>query len=769
MRIQDIEIANFRRLRAVRIELADETTLFVGANNSGKTSAMVALRRFLVRGQKFGVHDISLVHWPTIMNIGRQWETDEGSLDASRVLADWATVAPYLDLWLNVADDELHHVAKIIPTLDWSGGLLGVRLRLQPADPVALCKAYREARQSAVAAAKTGASLGCKCPERLWPVDMIDFLGRQLDRHFAVEAYLLDPDLRSSPDQGIARLQTLPADAEPFEANPLHGLIRIDEISAQRGLGEQSTSEGVETRDQRKLSDQLAKYYNRHLDPTKSPGAEDLGALAAIEEAESAFDTKLETSFAQALGELSALGYPGVSDPKVTISTRLRFVDGLDHAAAVQYEVCRATPESENRPLRLPENSNGLGYQNLVSMSFRLMAFRDAWMRVGKAEKDTGELPSATIEPLHLVLVEEPEAYLHPQVQQVFIKKAYQLLRDHDALRAKATEDTEAQVQIQRSPLTTQLIVSTHSSHVAHEVPFLNLRYFRRLPLQGAPRVPASTVINLSNVFGDEDETRRFVTRYVRAYHCDLLFADAAILVEGAAERILLPLFIRDKFPSLSRRYITIMEVGGSHAHRLRNLIDTLGLTALVITDLDAAVKAAAAKSRAKAVRPQRGAHQTTSNPTLKNWLPSINDIDTLLEAEPSKKVLERDSLFAVRVTYQQPTTLSVADSPPTEVIPYTFEDSLVLTNVAFFSSLEGDGLAANVRDSIETARTADELAQSVFTALESGKKAEFALDIISCKRFGDLTPPSYILEGLNWLDGRFEIMSQQQSDNGSV
>ena len=150
MRIQDIEIANFRRLRAVRIELADETTLFVGANNSGKTSAMVALRRFLVRGQKFGVHDISLVHWPTIMNIGRQWETDEGSLDASRVLADWATVAPYLDLWLNVADDELHHVAKIIPTLDWSGGLLGVRLRLQPADPVALCKAYREARQSAV-------------------------------------------------------------------------------------------------------------------------------------------------------------------------------------------------------------------------------------------------------------------------------------------------------------------------------------------------------------------------------------------------------------------------------------------------------------------------------------------------------------------------------------------------------------------------------------------------------------------------------------------
>lgn len=34
--------------------------------------------------------------------------------------------------------------------------------------------------------------------------------------------------------------------------------------------------------------------------------------------------------------------------------------------------------------LRLPE-ANGLGYQNLISMIFRLMSFRDAWMRVGKA------------------------------------------------------------------------------------------------------------------------------------------------------------------------------------------------------------------------------------------------------------------------------------------------------------------------------------------------------------------------------------------------
>lgn len=45
MRISKIEIGNFRKLVAVRIDLAADKTVFVGANNSGKTSAMTALRR----------------------------------------------------------------------------------------------------------------------------------------------------------------------------------------------------------------------------------------------------------------------------------------------------------------------------------------------------------------------------------------------------------------------------------------------------------------------------------------------------------------------------------------------------------------------------------------------------------------------------------------------------------------------------------------------------------------------------------------------------
>ena len=349
--------------------------------------------------------------------------------------------------------------------------------------------------------------------------------------------------------------------------SPEKALVRIDEINAKRVFGDESDSgDGLkqEGRGSRQLSRQLRRYYSEHLDPLKDPDPADLKALDAIEQAQTAFDQRLAESFKEALTEVQGLGYPGVTDSKDHhFNSSLKPAEGLDHDTAVQYEIeSMVEKDGEVAPiLRLPEFFNGLGYQNLVSMIFRLMSFRDAWMRVGKAGKD--KALDSEVPPLHLVLVEEPEAHLHVQVQQVFIRRAYQVLRRHADLGAKKT-------------LQTQLVVSTHSSHVAHEVEFACLRYFRRLPADMKTRVPISTVVNLSEVFGSETDTKRFVTRYLKALHCDLFFADAAILVEGPAERMLVPHFIKQHYQRLDERYITMLEIGGSHAHRLRPLIEHL-------------------------------------------------------------------------------------------------------------------------------------------------------------------------------------------------
>ena len=151
MQIKFIEIQNFRKLKSVRIELAEETTLFVGANNSGKTSAMVALGYFLGGSKRFTINDFTLSNWTVINNIGNIWETSAAPPDSqSNTLNEWEDALPALDVWLKIEKTEVHHICHILPTLGWSTDeLLGVRLRLEPNNVGELRKEYITARKAA--------------------------------------------------------------------------------------------------------------------------------------------------------------------------------------------------------------------------------------------------------------------------------------------------------------------------------------------------------------------------------------------------------------------------------------------------------------------------------------------------------------------------------------------------------------------------------------------------------------------------------------------
>lgn len=743
MHIQHIEIGQFRKLQKVRVDLAARTTVFVGANNSGKTSAMVALRQFLVRRGEFSINDFTLSNWAALDALGVQWKTAQPG--AAQLAFDWDGVLPHLDVWLKVQTDELHYVQKMLPTLDWAGSLIGVRLRFEPKDVEALKQDYVKEKSGAeaVVAANNAANASVEAPEgfALWPRSLVDYLGVKLRSTFEVRAYLLDPEKLIAPVGGIAFPQPLPEGSEPVEGDPLRKIIRIDEINAQRGFGFSPTNtKGEEDQEEsrpggRRLSSQLRQYYTQHLDPFDQPKPEDLEALQALHGAQSAFGKRLADSFAVALKELEDIGYPGVSDPKLTISTNIKPVEGLNHASAVQYVVPTHQGAPGGRVHRLPEESNGLGYQNLVSIVFALMSFRDKWMRVGKAASvplDADDL----IPPLHLVLIEEPEAHLHAQVQQVFIKQAYDVLRKHDKLKGS-------------TDLCTQLVVSTHSSHIAHESEFASLRYFRRLPVKAVEdSVPVSSVVNLSETFGDEDETGRFVKRYLKATHCDLFFADGAVLVEGPAERILVPHFVRsrEKYEFLRRCYVTWLEIGGSHAHRLKKLIEHLGLNTLVITDIDAKDK------DGKSVPPARGEGLLTRNETLKSWCPKEESLDNLLDKAEKALLIQDESGYGIRVAYQQPVTAQFKAGAPAELLANTFEDALVYENLAVFKVMKGAGLLGSFRKAIEDGIDPADLAKRVYDALAKGGKAQFSMDLLYSTEIDAMTVPAYIDKGLVWL-----------------
>ena len=662
MNIVFVEIQNFRKLKSSRVEIASQETVFVGANNSGKTSAMDAMILFLKksRHKDIATTDFTLSNWSYINQIGEQWANAKPDSVPELTLKHWLPYLLSIDIWLEANDVDIHHIIHLLPTLDWTPNQkLGVRLVLAPKNVEKLYKEFRDAYKSA-RDTEPATSSNNKRKLSLWPESMRDFLDRELHRHFEVKAYILDPTQCYDPDNGVAKPQPLPADSEPMDRKPFDGLFKIDVISAQRGFSDPKTEDDSHS-GFASLSKQLRQYFTKHLNPSESPDSSDIAALQAIEEAKAVFDEKLKTSFKPAIGELGGLNYPGFSDPQISLTSEIDVVNTLNHETAVRFNV---SPESDDSiALSLPEQYNGLGYQNLISMVFSLIRFRDEWMCVGKAvKKQSGD--ETIIEPLHVVLIEEPEAHLHAQVQQVFIKKAYQVLRNHKNLEGNR--------------LNTQMIVSTHSSHIAHELDFTCLRYFRREPARKKGEIPSATVVNLSKTFGDDDETSKFATRYIKSTHCDLFFADAAILVEGSAERMLVPHFIRHKFPKLDQSYISLLEIGGSHAHRLKPLLETLGLLSLVITDLDSIGETGTAK-----VPPERDKKYRTGNTTLKEWIPKKEALDEILDCTDDDKQTGNEQ---IRVAYQCPIQLTYKDdSEEEEAIPYTFEDSLALTNLKLF------------------------------------------------------------------------------------
>jgi predicted ATP-dependent endonuclease of OLD family len=761
MRIDCVDIVNFRKLRATRVGLSKNKTVFVGANNSGKTSAMVALRYFLVEHDRrfFSLHDFTLSLWPKIDRMGQAWEAAQAA-DQLLPNPDWDPLVPFIDVWLDVGYEDLRYIVKIVPNLDWTGGGVGVRLRYEPKDALELRQQYLAARegikalQQAAAAEQEGGD-AVELEIGLWPQSLTDYLQRDLQRLFTVKAYNLDPSQRGTSQHGVIEPQAIPAGSSPLEIDPLKGLIQIDEISAQRGLGQPDNDARDDTDSgatksasaTRRLSEQLRRYYNSHLDPTKNPDAADLKALKAIQVAQEAFDSRLMEGFATAITQMETLGYPGITDPRLHISTRLKPVDGLNHESAVQYKVQMGAADGPLSFL-LPEASNGLGYQNLISMVFRLMSYRDAWMRVGKRQSVSGST-AGPIPPLHLVLIEEPEAYLHTQVQQLFIRQAYDVLRDHKDLKESAAH-------------TTQLVVSTHSSHVAHACEFEALRYFRRMPAD-AGDIPTSCVANLTDVFGTDNDTKIFVTRYLNVTHCDLFFADAAVLIEGPAERILVPFFIHNDIAlkALSECYITWLEIGGSHAHRFEPLIKRLGLTTLIIADLDA-MEAVSTNSAV----PKKGQNQRTRNMTLKSWCPGAEQLDDLLAKSADQKVKEyADEKFAIRVAYQCPVTITFGGGA-VEALANTLEDALVFGNVDFFRNKGGNGLLGRFKDAIINSATIDALSLALFEDLKKGGKAELAMDLLEHPNPAEIQIPDYLREGLQWLVAR---LGKQQKEIGLI
>ncbi|WP_259811847.1 ATP-dependent nuclease [Aliiroseovarius crassostreae] len=516
---------------------------------------------------------------------------------------------------------------------------------------------------------------------------------------------------------------------QPLKSEALKKLVRVDVISEQRGLGAEDSAEqkGPYSEKQR-LNKLLRDYYDRILNPEDFPEAEDLAVLGQQQELEKGFTDRLNEQFKDPFEELKIMGYPGIGgNPTVEIAAKISGTDALQKASSVQYKFDKDGDEF------LPESYLGLGYQNLIYLTFRLLEFRDKWMRVGKSASTTENIEEQ-IEPIHLVLLEEPEVNLHAQVQRVFVSKAYETLRNHPDLRDDGTGADKTEYQ-------TQLVISTHSSHIIDDIDFKDLRYFRRNSANTKVAMDHTSIANMSELFGDPKEELQFVRKHLKLTHCDIFFADGVIFVEGQAERLLVPEFIANNFSGLSSRYISMLEVSGAHTHKYRDLVEKLGVATLVLTDLDSV------DSDNNSCFPELKSDQKSNNDTLRLWHPKKELLDDLI-ALPNEDHSTKSQDAPLFVAYQKPASISGK-----EVLSRTFEDALILENFDddFFQS----------KKKIKAAKVAFEdgskpLSKSLFEYVKGLKKGNFAFDCLfhlSDEKAKTFNPPEYMSDGLKWLE----------------
>lgn len=720
--MKTFRVENFRRLKNVRVDLEEAESIFVGANNSGKTSATQIFRLFLNPGrQKFRVFDFSADCWPKLNAI------DPKSTDTADDLPHIV-----LDLWFEVDDQNLHRVLGILPSLDWNGKPVGVRLSYQPRDAASLLANYVKARARFD-------SFGDESAKPSWPTDLTDYLERTLSQEYEVTYSILDAEKCDPGGVPVDNYQPFRIESTKEGEGLVASLIRVDFLDAQRHLSDSSGSGRHED-----LSTRLSRFYERNLDKHEI----DLTTLNAIADSEQSLNVHFADVFKPTLESLKKLGYPGITNPDMVVKATLNAQNILSSNARVHY----ALPTTDGSPadpsaMTLPDQYNGLGFKNLIYMVVEILDFHQRWL------ESESQRP-----PVHLIMIEEPEAHLHAQLQQVFVNQVFGLVRsDHAAFHS-------------------QLVITTHSSHVLYESNFKPIRYFSRKS-KGASAL-CTEVKNLSTFYDEEERsTREFLQRYLKLTHCDLFFSDGVVLVEGNVERLLLPLFIERDVKDLRRCHLTILEVGGAFAHKFEKLVAFLEIPTLVITDIDSIAPRAASDAEADddedvedadvvpaAQKPGRSCLTTfegalTSNETLRQWLPKVDRVANLLDLPDSAKV-QGDG--CVRVAYQtrQPASWQEVENP---LAGRTLEEAFALENLEWSQHSDQKDLGLKIRRAEDL--DLSELHGKLFRKVNAKgfDKTKFALELIS-RSDQAWSSPTYIVDGLLWLhrllDPKLELLA---------
>lgn len=674
MKIKDISIKYFRLLEDIKLNVEEDITLIVGKNNTGKTSLFEIVNMFFSEKNNFSFHDFSQSTYAQFEKCSKifeelQKETDDKKRDKLEV--SLISSMPSIQLEIQIEYDK---------SIDSLINLSEFISDLDDSKNTATIKLHYQSKDSI----RLFTSYGVRKEKGQ---NLIEWLNENITSYYDIKCYGGDNLIE-----------------ENFKRK-LFSVLSFETIQASRKLDDTKADKN------KTLAVGFSDYYRE----TNKNNNEDVESLEKqLKETSTVLNEKYEKILKELLEKLKLFGVePHLTIPEIILQAGFDPENILKNNIKYFYK---------QEGVTLPENFNGLGYSNLIYLVLKVVSFIEKFKKASPLSK------SETL----TILIEEPEAHLHPQMQQVFISQIKRTIKE--------TKEKEG--------LSVQVIISTHSSHIVTEAgidverSFERIRYFSKFYVTAEKRYRIE--VKDFNEFKHKEsdvETFRFLKQYMSLHRCDIFFADKVILVEGTTERILLPLMINKIAGNLNNEYVSIIEVGGAYTVKFKELLKFINAKSLVITDIDSINPA----DHRRACRTDT-ANAETSNSTLLNWLPKKKLISELISC-PDKDKLDSD---LIRAAYQ----IKENDS---DYVARSLEEAIINRNKTFFNSTyKLEGTDKIVKDSFSLLKGKDINASSPYDlAPSSSEKTDFTFDLMvfnesETKLKWDV--PKYIEEGLVWL-----------------
>ena len=709
MVIRQIQVKNFRLLKNFVIDLQQELSLVVGKNNVGKTSLLIVLDKFLnyskERTNKFQYNDFNLDFQKELEDILEQPLLDEISYEPKSI--SLRLVAEFFDT------DNLDNIGnKILTNLEDDNNFfaIGFDYQLDFDNYIRLIEDFKEAKT--------------KFEEKQKDKE----LKRQFDKHDYMESnyYRFFRTIRKSVH--VEKETMLLDESHYIKLDGLQGfrlddVINFEYISARRNVDNKDVDHT--------LSVQTSELYKAQEDTEENIEARE-NFIASLKETDNTLTDIYGNIFDGIIKKIGLFGGMHQQETIIKVISTLQHRELLSGNTTVVYE-------HDNR--KLPENFNGLGYMNLISMIFEISLI------VERMKRSQNRRPAD----INILFIEEPEAHTHPQMQYVFIKNIKNILRDGIVRK----DGIKAQLQS---------IVSTHSSHIVSDSDFDDIKYLKRV--EGENAVESKNMHDLKSLYISKDEERnekdyekaayRFLRQYLTLMNSELFFADKAVFVEGDTERILLPLMMKKvdntDVPDYANGQIGLLSQNisvlpiGAHSHIFEKFFHFIGLTKLLIlTDL----VISSSEGHHKKCPYEEGQNFVTSNAALKHYF-NDDEITNFINKSSTQKKLKWNELENKMSPNTAGNVMVCYQTKEGEYQPRSFEDDFFHLNAEFITESNIDESALN-----KVAFSAFKKDKNPYKLAEEGiiSKATLAISLMLAESNGkEWKVPTYIKEGLLWL-----------------